>query len=530
MDGTPPPNAPLPAQKIAYTIAVADIANRRFHVTAVARELPAAQTELNFAIPAWSPGWYVLTHAYANIHNVAATGVDGGALAVTHLDPLTWRVAHPRGAAAVSLSYDVTAVDQDPDALDLGLAKTKNYGFFTPYLDASHGFAPGPAMLMYVVGGKTAPCTVSYAVPVGWQIASANDPVPGQPDTFSAPNYDTLADQPADLGHFERFDRKLDGVPVSVLVVGADTVNASHWVDRTFKIAQSELAFWGDVAPFPRYLFQFRFPAHEQGGGGLEHLNGTVITLDRSSLTQTDPDDMELVAHEMFHAWNVKRAHPVALGPFDYTQPVRVKDLWWSEGVTDYFAPQIVVDSGIGDLTYWRGYFTEQIEELQHASARRTVTLEEASLKAWEGKSEGFGGLSYYNKGEIVALLLDIEMRHRTGNRVGLVDVMKALYRQSVTTGHGWSDGEIERQTNKLTGSDFHAFFDAALRGTSELPYASILPAAGLTLTDTGSSNASNAADRDENHHYQLDLVEHPTPEQAAILRAVSGSEHPQTP
>ena len=178
------------------------------------------------------------------------------------------------------------------------------------------------------------------------------------------------------------------------------------------------------------------------------------------------------------------------LGPFDYTQPVRIRDLWWSEGVTDYFAPRIVVGAGLADSEWWRGYFSRQIDELQHNVARSKVTLETASLKAWEGKSEGYGGLSYYNKGAIAGLLLDIEIRRRTGNRVGLIDVMKALLAEAATTGRGFPDGEIERLTTELSGSDFGPFFDLVLRSTAELPYEPTLTAAGLTVSDTTTESA----------------------------------------
>jgi predicted metalloprotease with PDZ domain len=471
-------------EHVAYTVTVADTVRHRFHVSVLADGIPPSAKTVSFAIPAWSPGWYVLTHAYRNISAVAGANAAGQRLSVAHPDRLTWRVA-THGAASVSLAYDVIAQDRDPDALDLGLAAGHSYGFFAPYLDNANGFAPGPAMLMYVVDGKATPCSITYRVPSDWSIATSNDPT-ADPATFAAADYDTLADQPADLGHFRRYDRVIAGAPISVLIVGAEGVDPARWVDETFKIAASGIGFWGANArpPFPRYLFQFRFPPAEPGGGGLEHLNGTVITLDPSALGEAGANDMELVAHEFFHAWNVKRVRPQGLGPFDYTQPVRTKDLWWAEGVTDYFAPRIVVGAGLADSTFWRGFVGSQINDLQHNPARLAITLETASEKAWEGKSEGFGGLSYYNKGVVVGLLLDIEMRRRTHNRIGLDDLMKALVHDEAATGRALVPGEIERRATLLTGSDLSPFFKRVLRTTEELPYREILPAAGLKLDD----------------------------------------------
>jgi predicted metalloprotease with PDZ domain len=473
-----------PPERVSYTVTVADTTRRRFRVTATAEHVSDAT--VSFAIPAWSPGWYVLTRAYKNISGVSATDGAGRTLPVTHPDDLTWRVqAGPGGVSrTVTLSYDLAAVDQDPDALEVRTPESKSYGFFAPYLDESHGFVPGPAALVYVDGAKNAPCSVTYKVPAGWSVASANDPKPGDPYTFTASDYDTLADQPADLGKFARWDRTVRGVPVSVVIVGGENIDPKKWVERTFQVAEAGLRFWGK-APFPRYIFHCRFPAGILGGGGLEHENSTVITLPPSDLRQADADDMGLIAHEYFHAWNVKAIRPASLGPFDYSRPVRVSDLWWLEGVTDYFAPRLVVDAGLAGPDYWRAFMASQIADLQNNPARKTVTLETASLKAWEGKSEGFGGLSYYNKGLVVGLLLDIEMRRRTENRVGLTDLTKALYaRMEESGGEGYPPGEIERMASKLTGADLKPFFDRALRSTEELPYADILPHAGLTLQD----------------------------------------------
>ena len=493
-----------PPTRVSYVVA-ADTAHHLYHVTLKAEGVDG--NSITFAVPAWSPGWYVLTHAYKNIENVAATGdANTAPLAVTHEGDLTWKV-QTGGAKTITLTYDVEAVDQDPEALGLEAPKGgKTYGFFAPYLDDKNGLVPGPATLLYVVDGKDAPCRVTYQVPTGWQIVSANTPVPGDPTSFTAPNYDTLADQYADLGNFRRYDRTVGGVPMTVLIIGADGVDATRWVDHTFKIAEAGIKFWGR-APFPRYVFQYRFPVGGRGGGGLEHLNSTVITLAPESLTDGNGEDDALIAHEYFHAWNVKRIRPQTLGPFDYTQPVRIKDLWWLEGVTDYYAPRLVVAAGLSNPLFWRGYMSYQINVLQNNPARKTVTLETASLKAWEGESEGFGGLSYYNKGLLVGMLLDIEMRRRTANKVSLDDLMRTLFFETQSTGKGYPDGEIERLAGSLTKSDFKPFFDKCLRSTDELNYAGILAAAGLSLVDSG-----NVTPR-------IGLIIAPDPADTSVLR-----------
>jgi predicted metalloprotease with PDZ domain len=483
-----------PPQRIQYTVTVADTTKKLFRVSLTAEGI--TDSTLNVAIPAWSPGWYVLTNADKNIANVAALNEEKQMLPVMHPDRHAWRV-ETGGAKTVTVTYDLTAKDQDPEAVGPGSGGQKDYGFFAPYLDESNGFVPGPASLMYVVDGKMAPCQVTYKVPEGWKIASANDPVAGDPTTFTAPNYDVLVDQPGELGHFTRYDRTLRGTPISVILVGAGDKNAEAFVNACWRIVEAGFRVYGTV-PFPRYIFHFRFLAKSPGMEGLEHLNSTVISLPLSTLDPPDISALSIVAHEYTHAWNVKRIRPAVLGPFDYTQEVRIKDLWWLEGVTDYYAPRLLVEAGLTTDAYWRAYISDILTSVQNNPARKTVTLDTASLKAWEGRSEGFGGLSYYEKGLVVGLLLDVEMRKRTNNEVGLDDLLKALYQEVEDSGKGYPDGEIERLASKLTHSDLSAFFKKALSTTDELDYDSILSGSGMqierknvTLPDVGLDDKS---------------------------------------
>ncbi|GAB4462814.1 MAG: PDZ domain-containing protein [Armatimonadaceae bacterium] len=467
-----------PPTQVVYTVEVADTAKSLYRVTVRAEGV--SEPNVTFAIPAWSPGWYVLTNAYKNISNVSAKSESGKLLTVSHPDKHSWNV-NTGGAKSVTLTYDLLAKDQDPDAVGPGGGPLKDYGFFAPYLDNENGFVPGPAALMYVKDGTQVPCRVTYKVPSGWDIASGNDPTEDRA-TFTAPNYDVLADQPAELGKFERYEKTIGGKPFTVLVVGANGTSSKKFVEAVWKISEAGIRVFNS-APFPRYVYHLHFIENFPAIMGLEHLNSTVVNLPLETLESADLVALNVVAHEFVHAWNVKRVRSAELGPFDYTKEVRVKDLWWLEGVTDYFAPRLLVEAGLAGGDFWRGYMAEQIRELQGNPARKTVNLETASLKAWEGRSEGFGGLSYYNKGLVVGLLLDIEMRRRSGNKAGADDVLKVLLKQAKSTGKGFSEGEIERQAKQLAGVDLTSFFNRSLRSTDELDYETILPAAGLEVS-----------------------------------------------
>lgn len=457
-----------PPTRIAYTVSVDDPAAKRLHVRVRAEGV--SDPEIDFALPAWSPGWYVLNDAARNVGQVRAEGAGGAPLTVTAAGPRRWKV-NAAGQKDVVFEYDVAARDT-------------GHGFFDPYVDPRHAFVPGPTTLVYVVGATHAPCAIRYDVPDGWAAVSGNAPVPDDPLAFTAPDYDTLADHPADLGHFERYAKTIAGVPIEVTAVGSRPGETARLAERLFRIAEAGIRIFG-AAPFPRYVFQLRFADSDGFMGGLEHLNATVIRYPTRSAARPTLSDLRLAAHEFVHAWIVKRIRPEKLGPFDYSGPVRVKDLWLCEGVTDYYSPRLVAAAGVGDFDFWRGYVAEQCTVLQNNPARRTVTLEEASLKVWEaGDSEGYGGLSYYNKGFVVGWLLDVEMRRRTQNRVGLDHLMRELLRESERTGRGFADGALERAASRLTGTDLSAFFARALRSTDELDMAAAAQGAGLRLEE----------------------------------------------
>ncbi len=463
-----------PPRQVTYAVSVGDIASKTFHVSVRAEGV--TDKTVSFAIPAWTPGWYVLQNFEKNIENVRATaGADDATRAAEKTDARTWRVA-ASGADSVTLAYDVRAAD-------------RGFGFFQAYVDKNNGFLNGPACLTYVVDGKTAPCAITYRVPPGWKVASANDPVEGDPNTFRAPDYDTLADHPADLGRFLRYDKTIGGVSFSVVMVGTSVPDVADertnaFAETVFRIAGGGLKLLGR-APFPRYVFHFRF-ANRSGAMGLEHKNATVISFNAAALGSRATGVLGIIAHEFVHAWNVKRIRPAALGPFDYTKTVPVTELWFAEGVTEYYAPRVLVAAGLMDAAGWRAYLSSDITDLQTNPARLRVTAEESSSRVWEaGNSEGFGGLSYYTKGEIVGLLLDVEMRARSNNRAGLDDLMAALLAESERTGKGFALGGIEAAASKLTGTDLAPFFQNALRSTDELPLAETLAKAGLRLRET---------------------------------------------
>lgn len=424
-------------------------------------------------IPVWSPGAYRSGNYAANIADISAEDGLHKPLKVSHLDRNTWEIG-ANGADLIHLQYTVKNVDA---------VETDG----TP----QRAHLTGPRTYLYVVGRKSEPVALSLANPAGakvWKIATSLDPAESASSAseptlhgFTAPSYDVLADAPVEMGDFaeERFEA--DGRPHSVVLYGEyKGVDRAKLVRYCKRVADIETGFFGD-APYHRYIFEFHANASRAGGGGgLEHLGSTEITM--SSLV--DDRLRSVIAHEYFHLWNVKRIRPVVLGPFDYVDPPRTANLWWSEGVTSYYGDLLSRRGGLNTDAEYLKHLSDTITLLQNNPARLKVSADQSSLHVFEaGNGQGFGGLSYYTKGELVGLCLDLKIRAVTGGAHSLDDVIRALYIQcGKGDGPGFGEDDIKKTVNRISGQDLSDFYELLARSTEELPLAEALSSVGLNL------------------------------------------------
>ncbi len=448
---------------VAYTVAITKPASAQ--LTVMMTFTPDTAAALDVCIPKWSPGWYVLLDTPANITGVSAS--QGNApLPIAHPVPATWNIT-PEAGKPVTIQYTVKT-------------ETKGLGFFHAAISENHAFIPGTTTLMYIKGEEQKPCSVLYKVPMGWQVASPNHAVPGVPNMFDAPSYDHLADHPADLGAVELAEDTIDGKTLAVTVVGAPTGTAQRWLNALSRIWNAGTRAFGE-APASRYTFQLRFSDYDGFYGGLEHLDSSVIRLPRASASKTSTSDLRLCAHELIHAWLVKRIRPQGLGPFDYSTAVQTPDLWFCEGVTDYLAPKLCVSAGIMTRADYLTDLSEQLTELGNNPASRSVTAEQCSLRVWEANnSQGYGGLSYYNKGYVVGLMMDLEIGNRTAGKKSLWDVLWRMLDDYRSTGKAYPMRGVDTVTETVAGQGMRPLMDSLLRSTDPIDPMPLLASLGV--------------------------------------------------
>lgn len=457
---------------VNYEIGMSRPTTHLYEVTMTVAGIVAPQIDVQF--PVWLPGAYRIVDAARNVQEFRAGTTGGQTLPVSKTDTQTWRV-ETRGNNTVRVSYKVYA---------------DNLGVTGAHLDDTHAYFNGPLIFAYVVGAKERPVTLTLTKPPRWNVVSTGlEPVAGRPHTFAAPDYDTFVDAPFEIGTHNvlRFDYK--GAAYEIAIYGNHNYDLNRFRAETESMVRSQVDMMGGT-PFRRYVFIFHMLP--RGGGGLEHLNSTVINLRKYDANKKDADKKEeegwdsfrgVTSHEFFHLWNVKRFRPGVLGPFDYTQQVPTRDLYVSEGMTSYYGDLHILRSGIWTRQRFYKALTEEIQTLQRIPGRRIQTVEESSLNTWYAHDDPLNtSYSYYNKGQLIGLLLDLEIRQRTKNARTLDDVFRHLLENFGLPKAGWEPGGFQKAVETVAGSDFDDFFTRFVGGTEELPYERALGYAGLRL------------------------------------------------
>lgn len=418
-------------------------------------------------VPLWRPGSYNFANFQRSLSELRAVDQDGVERELTACDERTWQV-DAAGASALTVSYRL-ATDPvgDPGAPP---AVMRN----------------GPATFLFADGTLDLPHTLRFELPEGWDHASGHRAHPLREGAYYSPNYDVFVDCPIVLGAMERYGFESHGKPFEVVLYGKRPTEAQlprqEWVEKVRRISEAAWDVVGDF-PFDRYVYLFGFT--DIGGGyGLEHLNSTTIEFNHGMIKSGAIDGLESVtAHEFFHLWNVKRIRPEILGPFDYTRDARTTDLWWMEGVTSYYNDVILQRSGLraGQEDWFVEAQAQVGRTLQAVPGYGKLSPERASWTIWDGSGRQ---ISYYDQGQALGFLLDVQIRHHTGNLRSLDDVVRFLNRWVDYPDAGLREGDLERAIFAVCGWDPAVFFERHVAGSRPFPYAEVLALAGLKVLE----------------------------------------------
>jgi predicted metalloprotease with PDZ domain len=451
--------------EIEYTVKVADIPGQLFHVTTDIRNINQPAIELS--LPVWSPGWYVIENYAKNILRFRVTEPGGRQLRPAQVRKQTWRI-DTRGISRITVEFDYRAV-----VLAANQARiAPDYAFFT-----------GTQLFLLPEGHRSRPSVVRFDVPSGWRIASGLDDT-AEPTVFTAPEYDSLVDQPTLMGQFDVTRFVVDGKPHDFVANPAGVFSAEKTrtlIGHLTKLAETQGRIFGGL-PYRKFVYFYFFRPAEASATVLEHQNSYVAVWYTGA--QSLPDDMVVQAsHEFFHVWNVKRIRPVQMWPYDYARENETPLLWVSEGFTNYYSSLAAYRAGLKDARSFVDEVARTIAEVEGNEARRYISASDSSTSTWAGyPTPPPFSISYYTAGRNLAALLDLSIRHDTRGASGLDDVMRTLFTDFYQRGHGFSTEDLIRVINRITMNSYEGFFSRYVSGTDVPPYETIFGYAGYQV------------------------------------------------
>ncbi len=421
------------------------------------------------ALPSWMPGAWQLADYARHLNELTVTDASGTELVLEQLANNRWEIHCPPGET-VTLRYRYHSSAR---------------GFMGRKLNSAGGTLFGASTFIFpeqVLAEQTLAQSVEVQLllPSGWEVHTGLSPVAGShPPRFRAADYHRLVDSPFQLGTGDVREFKAGGKPITLVLPVEGDFERDTYCEMVAALVEREIAFFGG-APFTRFLFFIHYTRGNSGGGGLEHRNSTTIGLPLARL-QSDPRlTLPILAHELFHAWNMKHFFPRGFGAFDYQEPLRTTALWLGEGVTEYYGWLLSVRTGFITPAEFYDKIASEIATLEATPARDTMSVAEASRTVWE-QGYASGAVSFYNKGFLLALMLDCAIRSGTADRRSLDDAMRELNRRFGGAA-GYTDADLIRHFSEARGHDLSGWFEHYVTGTEPLDYAVVLRKLGLRL------------------------------------------------
>jgi len=475
-----PAGAAVVSPKIAYKVTFPEAQAHYVEVEMTVSGLKQASLELK--MPVWTPGSYLVREFAKNIESLTATA-NGKAVAAPKLNKNTWHL-NTAGVQTVVVKYKVYAFE---------------VSVRTSFVDVSHGFLSTTGIFLYPKGMLNQPSTIKITPYKDWTTVSTSlEKIGGDQFARTAPNYDILFDSPIEVGTQDVFGFDAAGVKYEVAMYGGGNYDKERLKKDMAKIIEAETAVFGEN---PNKHYTFIVHNRQRGGGGLEHLSSTVLGAGREQYGNESGymGFLGLVAHEHFHLWNVKRLRPIVLGPFDYENENYTTNLWIAEGFTAYYqnlarrhadvySADAFLEDALGDINTVENQPGTQVQPLAEASF-------DAWIKAYRPNENSYNtGISYYDKGAVVALLLDLEIINATNGKKSLDDVMKYMY-DTYYKGkkRGYTDAEFKAGFEKFAGKNLNDFYAKYINGLAAIDYNKYLGYAGYKITDqlADSNNAT---------------------------------------
>lgn len=484
------------------------------HLFGVSMTVPVEGREVIVAMPAWNALYRIADFAY-RVRDVTAVchSVDAVSAEARKLDKQTWRISlespcQPGDHNRFEIHYSIEWDDPGP---------------FNSQLDEHHAFVNLAEILMYVPERRGEDVSVAFDnVPIGWRTVAELPEAASAANAYTASSYDKLVDAPVEAGNFDEFAFNSDGAHFRVVVDAEGSWNRVQLEDGLERITKYELQMMGGP-PFdpPRREYTFIFhigPDDQIEGGGMEHANSTAIAM------STVDSAIPIAAHEFFHAWNVKRIRPQSLEPVDYAKEQYTTALWFAEGVTSTYASFALVRTKLWTKYQFYEDLAGQIGQLESRPARRWQSAEESSFDAWfegyDGYIEADRSISYYNKGQILGLLLDLAIRDATDNHKSLDDVFRLMNAEYAGQGKFYKDDEgIRAAVEEVAGKSFQNFFRRYVAGTDEIPYNDFLGVAGLQVKAAAAGQDNLGAQLGP--MYVITEIDHPSERQRRIREGV---------
>jgi predicted metalloprotease with PDZ domain len=433
---------------------------------------------ISVKMPVWTPGSYLIREFEKNVESFVATGTNKE-ISSEKTSKNTWKI-NTKGLNKISVTYRVYCFE---------------VSVRTSFVDENHAFLSSTGIFMYVDGRLNESSLITIVPHQRWsKVSTGLSKVDGEKFTYYAQNFDWLYDSPIEVGNQDVFEFTAAGVKHDVAMVGGGNYDKERLKKDMAKIVEKETAIFGEN---PNKYYVFIVHHYQSGGGGLEHQNSTVLGASRNGYDneKSYTSFLSLVAHEYFHLWNVKRLRPIALGPFNYNEENYTTNLWIAEGFTAYYDNLVTQRINAISPDDFLNIVQSDLNAVDNAKGSKIQSVSMSSFDAWikyyrPDENSGNTTISYYNKGSLIACLLDLAIINNSKGAQSLDDAMKYAYNEFYKQkGRGYTDAEMKAVFEKFTGKNLDQFYKDYVYGTVSLDVNSYLNYAGLKLVDKTKNN-----------------------------------------